>query len=154
MRDACGWNQMAFRSDGPREGPSLHYLLSRGLVTLAKKPRKRGARLPRKPPSPAVLVYFIRATTVGLIKIGKADCVHTRFRTIRNMSPDTLQIMGCVHSEDGSALERHLHERFASDRSHGEWFKPSPELLQFIEENASAAPPMRDWRKTRHGDDA
>lgn len=142
---------MAYKPGGPKEGPSQHYLLARGLIKPPKPPRVRGARLPRKAPTQAGLVYFVRATTVGLIKIGKADCVHTRFRTLRTHSPDTLQLLGCVASDDASGLERRLHVQFAEHRSHGEWFRPGPELLEFIAENASSAPPMRHWRETREG---
>jgi hypothetical protein len=144
---------MGFKADSPKEGPSQHYLRARGFIKKPEPvPQGRGQNRPRKPPNPAVLVYFIRAVTVGLIKIGKADCVHTRFRTLRANSPDTLQLLGCIASENGNGLERELHKRFAEHQSHGEWFRPAPALLEFIAENAGPVPPMRDWRKTRYGD--
>jgi hypothetical protein len=35
------------------------------------------------------------------------------------------------------AREAELHERFAADRMHGEWFRPSASLLSYIAEVAS-----------------
>jgi hypothetical protein len=33
--------------------------------------------------------------------------------------------------------ESDLHARFAADRLHGEWFRPSDAILAFIRENAT-----------------
>lgn len=139
---------MADGSGGPKVGPSLHYLLARGLIKPDAVPR-RGR--PRKAPTTASLVYFVRAHVVGYIKIGKADCVHTRFRTLKSQSPDTLILMGAIQTRDATRLERSLHKHFAQHRVHGEWFRPDPELMTYIKENAKPAPPMRDWRETRYG---
>lgn len=145
---------MAWKPGGPKEGPSKHYLIARGLIKPpspqpVRKPR--GTRTPRKAPNPAVLVYFIKAVTLGHIKIGKADCVHTRFRTLRCANADVLQMLGAIVTTDGTALERQLHQHFAKDRLHGEWFQSSPELLAYIAEHAKTPPAMRHWRETREG---
>jgi hypothetical protein len=120
-------------------GPSLRYRRARGLI---KSP-------PPKRASAAYTVYFVKAVTIGLVKIGKADCVRSRFRVLRTTSPDTLMLLGCIVSDDGTALERDLHRQFAAHRSHGEWFKPSDELLAYISAHASTPPPQVDWRESR-----
>lgn len=112
-----------------------------GVVT--KLETKRGT------PSRANAVYFVKAFTLGHIKIGKADCVYTRFAKLRMISPDSLLMLGAIVSEDATALERELHQRFGAQRLHGEWFRSSEELLAYIAEHARTPPPQKDWRETR-----
>jgi len=33
---------------------------------------------------------------------------------------------------EGDILEQELHERFKASWSHSEWFKPTPDLMEFI----------------------
>ena len=84
-------------------------------------------------------VYFIRSVTVGLIKIGVANRAKTRLLDLRSYSADALDLIGVVRCQNFGALERELHLRFAADRSHGEWFRPSAALLAYIAENAVPA---------------
>ena len=42
-----------------------------------------------------------------------------------------LSLLGII--EGGRSLEKDLHKRFSDQRVKGEWFKPSPDLLMFIE---------------------
>ena len=65
------------------------------------------------------------------------------------ISPDTLTVLGAVVCEKPDELERELHARFADHRSHGEWFRPSPELLDYVAEHARTPPPQKSWRETR-----
>ena len=77
-------------------------------------------------------VYFIEAETLGLIKIGFSDHVRSRMRDLQTMSPDRLRVLWFIPSTDAPSLEREMHERFAHLRSHGEWFKPGGDLLDFL----------------------
>lgn len=85
-------------------------------------------------------VYFVRAITLGLIKIGVANHALIRVVSLQTHSPDKLEIMGVVMCDNYGFLERLLHGRFEHLRSHGEWFRPGDDLLTYIEENAL------DWR--------
>jgi hypothetical protein len=76
-------------------------------------------------------VYFIQAVPDGLIKIGKANCVHTRLKELRCASPNELKLLATIEDDDPKA-EAKLHKRFAPHRIRGEWFHPAPELLDFI----------------------
>lgn len=87
---------------------------------------------PRPSRTPAEFVYFIQAAASHLIKIGSASNPRARLRSLQVGSPDQLRLLG--HIPGGAKRERDLHERFASDRSHGEWFKPSVGLTDFIKE--------------------
>jgi hypothetical protein len=77
-------------------------------------------------------VYFVKAKTMGLIKIGKAIDVDVRLRSLQIGSPDILEIIGVIPSVLFS--ESDVHQKFRAARLHGEWFHPVPELLSFIEE--------------------
>ena len=78
------------------------------------------------------VVYFVRAKTLGLIKIGLTMNMNDRMKTLRVGSPDQLELVGAVMDRDADRLEGRLHARFADHRSHGEWFHPCPELLEVI----------------------
>jgi excisionase family DNA binding protein len=73
--------------------------------------------------------YFIRGRVTGLIKIGRAADVATRLGDLQCGSPDILELVGAF---PGVQEETLLHTQFAADRRHGEWFHPSPALLQWI----------------------
>lgn len=75
-------------------------------------------------------VYFVRAQHSGLIKIGRASDLKTRFRGLVTMSPEPLTLAAIC---PGAEHERGLHHRFAGDRAHGEWFKATPRLLAYVE---------------------
>lgn len=87
-------------------------------------------------------VYFIRAKTLGRIKIGVAVCARQRIAQIAKISPDELELIGVVNCKQSGALERRLHSRFASLRVHGEWFNPGPELMDYIAANAVEPRPV------------
>lgn len=77
-------------------------------------------------------IYFVQAGDGGLIKIGIADNVVRRMTTIQSMCPQRLRLLATM---PGSMQdEEALHNRFLQDRLHGEWFTPSPELMDFIKE--------------------
>lgn len=83
-------------------------------------------------------VYFVRALTLGLIKIGIAKNASARLIGMQTGSPDKLELMGVVRprDEDPVFLEQRLHHRFRRHKSHGEWFHPVPALVEYIEQNA------------------
>jgi hypothetical protein len=76
------------------------------------------------------VVYFIRAETTGLIKIGWTTDLAQRLSNLEGGSPDRLTLLSTASG--GSDLEGHLHEHFADERVHAEWFVPSNRLLDFI----------------------
>jgi hypothetical protein len=81
-------------------------------------------------------VYFVQAENGGPIKIGKATDVERRVADLQRTNPFTLRVLAVA--EGGSTLETQLHQRFASDRKHNEWFEPSRELMRLISDYASA----------------
>lgn len=86
---------------------------------------------PRRDGDPAASetrrVYLIQPVHGGLVKIGSAYSPTSRLDEIQRMSPVPLQVVATIPG--GYAVETELHQRFADDRSHGEWFRPSEELF-------------------------
>lgn len=84
--------------------------------------RKNGPEFPS--------VYFVQAST-GHIKIGFSTKVHARGRVLQGAQPEKLVLL--VSCPGSYAVERALHARFAKSRAEGEWFRPTPDLLNLIE---------------------
>lgn len=79
------------------------------------------------------MVYFIHSLDdpQGLVKIGFTDRdLDARLAALQIGSPVRLSLMLAIKGD--RSVERHLHEVFAADRCHGEWFRPSRELCDFL----------------------
>jgi hypothetical protein len=77
-------------------------------------------------------VYFVRARTTGLVKIGCTSNLDGRVKELKSMSGDVLDLLGT--EPGGIARERELHRQFSDHRKHGEWFAPAAELLAYIKQ--------------------
>lgn len=106
------------------------------------------ARALRRKMLPRRQVYFVRADTLGLIKIGHADCSRTRLSGLQVGSPDKLTLLGFILSEDAEELERDIHRHFRSLHVRGEWFRASRELLEFIRDQARGEDQLREDLRT------
>lgn len=79
-----------------------------------------------------VRIYFIRGQSTGHIKIGRTShSIENRLAQLQAHSPDKLEVIAVI--EASSKLESRLHDHFQSAHLHGEWFKPTPELLSWID---------------------
>ena len=78
----------------------------------------------------AVVTYFVQAGPDGPIKIGITTDFDKRLRSLQTSSPLPLRILGVVPKD----IEDDCHVALAEWRVHGEWFKPVPEVLAFIDE--------------------
>lgn len=77
------------------------------------------------------MIYFVRGTRSGMVKIGSTENLKARMRSLRTASPEPLEVLAVVPG--GLSEERALHDRFAEHRAVGEWFHPRRELLAFVE---------------------
>ena len=91
-------------------------------------------------------VYFIRSSSTGLVKIGKANDVGKRLAALRCASGDQLTVLGVIEASEPLFLEGRLHAEFMGCRVRGEWFLAAPHLLSFIGEHAE---PWQDVRPCR-----
>lgn len=78
------------------------------------------------------MIYFAQQESrTGPIKIGSAINPKKRLKEIQLTSPNPLVILKIIPGGRGKELGIHYH--FQHLHSHGEWFKPEKELLDFIE---------------------
>jgi hypothetical protein len=70
------------------------------------------------------VVYFIQAETGGPIKIGFAETLKRRLRTLQCATPDRLKVLASVDAP--ATAERTLHRLLRRWRLRGEWFKDEP----------------------------
>jgi hypothetical protein len=85
-------------------------------------------------------IYFLQEPVANRIKIGRAISFKSRLNSIQSSNVEILKVVATMPG--GLAEERSLHARFQSTRIRGEWFGPSPELLELIEANR--------WNGRRH----
>ncbi|WP_437309943.1 GIY-YIG nuclease family protein [Sorangium sp. So ce388] len=77
-------------------------------------------------------IYFIQEAPDGAIKIGyTGGDPFARLSALQTGNSKPLKLL--AFAPGSSQHERGLHERFADLRLHGEWFRPDPRLLGFIE---------------------
>lgn len=79
--------------------------------------------------------YFVQSVDGGPIKIGfTSRTPEERLSALQVGSPTKLRIVGLLPMD----REKELHQRFDKHKSHGEWFNPAKDLLEFIHEEASS----------------
>ena len=83
-------------------------------------------------------VYFIKGIRSGMIKIGRcAGDPRKRLADLQVGSSEPLELIGLLSEEKVGTVERPIHRKFQSIRSHGEWFHPTAELVTFVEKACS-----------------
>lgn len=87
------------------------------------------------------MIYFIQSENSGDIKIGYIEkdnlrAVHQRLDQFQIGNPSRLTVLAVMSGKIGK--EKQIHQRFASARIQGEWFRSTPELLEFIQSQAIA----------------
>lgn len=76
-------------------------------------------------------IYLI-GSDQGVYKIGKAKDVSNRYKLIGINLPFPTELLHTIAVSDMTYAERALHQRYAKERQHGEWFTLSPEQLEEI----------------------
>ena len=79
-------------------------------------------------------IYFIQMGD-GPIKIGMTkNSIESRMSALQCASPYKLKLLLLFKNFPKSYItERTIHDKFKENRLEGEWFNPTPELLDFIE---------------------
>lgn len=75
------------------------------------------------------LVYFMRRGSDGAIKIGRSTQLQIRYRDLVTRQKQVLDVLH--YSEE--LVEKRVHRLFAHLHIGGEWHRPAPELLQYID---------------------
>lgn len=80
-------------------------------------------------------VYFLQADSdERLIKIGWTTDLERRLASLSLSSPTPLILLGSFGfrgEAPAMKFERGLHRHLATDRAHGEWFRPSREVVRW-----------------------
>lgn len=79
-------------------------------------------------------VYFMQAENGGPIKIGRAKDPERRLRGMQVGSPVRLVLRRKIWTHPST--ETWLHHRFASDRLHGEWYRPTETIATIADAKA------------------
>lgn len=82
------------------------------------------------------VVYFIRAGLCGPIKIGRASKIQQRLCSLQTGSTEELKVIGLMITNRAAELEAELLDCWSMLRIRGEWFRPHPDLVRFIQEEA------------------
>lgn len=80
-------------------------------------------------------VYFVQPVNGGPVKIGCSKMPRARLSSLMAWSPFKLRLLATAPGDYVS--EGQLHRRFEADRLHGEWFRPSPDLMELIDRVAA-----------------
>lgn len=152
LADIEAWLVELESCDGSGKGPVLRYEMDGSpylqLVNWEKyfSKQKRAARsqFPAPPgvedPELTPCVYFIQRGDGGPIKIGTTTGLEERLRSLKTAVPN-LVVLRVIEGADRS-LEKRLHRQFEAERVDGEWFRPSPGLLDWIAGNDGQCPPL------------
>lgn len=76
-------------------------------------------------------IYFIQAGDHGPIKIGFARDIQNRRTALQSSCHEQLHIRAWINAPQCN--ERTIHCHFQPEHVRGEWFRPSPRLLAYIE---------------------
>ena len=110
----------------------------------------QGGIIPRREYDPPWYVYFIQGLDGSPIKIGRALNPEQRLKDLQVGHTDALRILAIVYDPKGRQFEAELHERFKSHKIRGEWFRPAPEIADFIAAHGRPA----GWRVEMEGNEA
>lgn len=84
-------------------------------------------------------VYFIRSGDIGPVKIGWADDVERRRRTLQIANHSPLQVVRVIQCRRGT--EQWLHRHYEAAQVRGEWFVFSSEMLTIEPPDLDVQPP-------------
>lgn len=78
------------------------------------------------------MIYFVQETISGYIKIGFTDSpdAESRVRSLQTANPGRLVPLLLIPGD--MEEEKELHRIFAEANVCGEWFRPTPNLLQYL----------------------
>lgn len=80
-------------------------------------------------------VYFVQAGEGGRIKIGYSPYPLRRIKHLQQFSGPDLITLAIIEGE--RTLESMLHNIVQAHRVHGEWFDPTPEVLDIVRRAAA-----------------
>ncbi len=99
----------------------IQELLLKGSISIHSKPLKS-----------ITYIYFVKATKLNLVKIGMTENLHHRLNNLKVNSPDGLELVKVIRTNDIYPNDQAIHLLFPHLRSHGEWYFWTAELQNFV----------------------
>ena len=97
-------------------------------------------------------IYFVEAEN-GLVKIGRTINLERRMQDLENISPIPLRLLIAVNCDGkASKVEVAIHNKFGTQRHHGEWFELSEEQKQWIKRAKKKIIRWATWRQCEECD--
>lgn len=90
------------------------------------------------------MIYFLTASGVPVIKIGRSEQPIKRLNSCSVWSPVPLQI-AAVDARGDHLTEFEVLHRFKSFRSHGEWLFAVPAVVELVKETAATGSVPGGW---------
>ena len=81
------------------------------------------------------MIYFIRGKESGNIKIGFSNMPKKRKTNLQTAHYEELEFIGFMNGSRED--EARIHEMFTKFRIRGEWYRPAPDLIDFVTKSAS-----------------
>jgi|SRR5215469_5917523 len=82
------------------------------------------------------MIYFVQSLMTQHVKIGTTKQLTRRLSGLRQEAGGEVDVLGVTNG--GFPEETTLHQHFQHLHIMGEWFRPEPDLLDFIGQNARA----------------
>jgi hypothetical protein len=125
----------------------VRHLEGKGVIVLEPDPRRLSEAGEKfdlgSAPKGDYVVYFFRDEEVGSIKIGRTLHLLERFHQVQRDSKAPLSIVGIISGLRWD-VEARVHQEFRHLRIRGEYFRPGPDLLEFIRRNVTP------WESVAH----
>lgn len=83
-------------------------------------------------------IYFVQYDVGGPIKIGSAVDVQKRLEQLQSGAAAPLFLLAAIPG--GMTEEKALHRKLAKHRLRGEWFQPTDDVLDLVQEAAQISP--------------
>jgi hypothetical protein len=85
------------------------------------------------------VVYFVQDTRGGgevLMGVARKARLEKHLQTVQLGNPAELKLLGIIPTRNARALVRELRATYSTSHVRGHWFKPVPDLMQFIRSRA------------------
>lgn len=76
------------------------------------------------------LIYFVKCGDFVKVGISNPQSLLGRLETLQTGSPTTYEVLGTIPGDHADEVA--LHRRFAHLRARGEWFRMTPELVEYL----------------------
>jgi hypothetical protein len=84
------------------------------------------------------VVYFAQDSRGGEVHIGLATYrkLDKHLENLQAGNPAQLKLLGIIQARNAAALVRELWATFSDARVRGSWFRPVPDLMDYIQQRA------------------